>query len=219
MFKSVIKPINSAVRSSISSNLASVQCVQYHRKPRWLPQAKSKIFRVPERRKQDEDEKAELQRLHNSYKTQVKAVRLYLIEEIKLKKASSTADHVVITPEEEAADMQHCIELNNAWNASIAELRNKRLEQQMIERQEVILQQLELKREREEEERRAAEEVVRLEKERSKTYILREDLDQAIEYALAHPVDYNFALNLNGDIFNGRVSTDNTKNTLATATN
>lgn len=68
MFKSVIKPINTAVRSSITSNLASVQCVQYHRKPRWIPQAKSKVFRIPERRKQDPDEQAELKRLHLIYK-------------------------------------------------------------------------------------------------------------------------------------------------------
>lgn len=79
-------------------------------------------------------------------------------------KATSTADHVIVTPEEEAAEMQQCIELNNAWNESIAELRNKRLEQAMNERKEFILSRLELKREREEEARRAAEEVVRLEK-------------------------------------------------------
>ncbi len=79
-------------------------------------------------------------------------------------KATSTADHVIVTPEEEAAEMQQYIELNNAWNESIAELRNKRLEQAMNERKEFILSRLELKREREEETRRAAEEVVRLEK-------------------------------------------------------
>lgn len=68
MFKSVIKPIKNAVQSNVTNSLACVQCVQYHRKPRWLPQAKSKVFRVPERRKQNDDEKAELLRLHNHYK-------------------------------------------------------------------------------------------------------------------------------------------------------
>lgn len=79
-------------------------------------------------------------------------------------KATSTADHVIVTPEEEAAEMQQCIELNNAWNASIAEIRNKRLETAKNERQEFILTRLELKREREEEAMRAAEELVRMEK-------------------------------------------------------
>lgn len=68
MFKSVIKPLNNAVHCNVTNSLACVQCVQYHRKPRWVPQARSKIFRVPERRKQSDDEKAELLRLHNHYK-------------------------------------------------------------------------------------------------------------------------------------------------------
>lgn len=68
MFKSIIKPINAAVHINTINNIACVQCVQFHRKPRWAPQAKSKIFRVPERRKQSDDEKAELLRLHNHYK-------------------------------------------------------------------------------------------------------------------------------------------------------
>lgn len=219
MFKSVIKPINDAVCSSLSSHLASVQCVQYHRKARWIPVAKSKMFRVPERKKQDEDERAELMRLHNRYKTQVKAVRAYLFEEVKLKKATSTADRVVITPEEEAADMQRCIDLNNAWNASIAEIRNERIATKMRRKQVIIAKNLEKNREQMEEALLIAEEAIQLEKERSKSNILREDLDKAIEYALAHPVDYNFAINLDGDIFHGRAGIDDTTDKLETASN
>lgn len=77
---------------------------------------------------------------------------------------TSTADRIIVTPEEAAAEMQQCIDLNNAWNASIAEIRNKRLEKAMNERQEFILTRLEMKREREEEAMRAAEELVRIEK-------------------------------------------------------
>lgn len=94
----------------------------------------------------------------------MRAVRSYLFQEVRVNKATSTADHVIVTPEEEAADLQRCIELNAAWNASIAEIRNKRLEKEMIERQEYILSRLELKREREEREMLKAEEMVRLEK-------------------------------------------------------
>lgn len=68
MFKSLIKPLNNVVQSNVTNSLACVQCVQYHRKPRWIPQAKSRIFRVPERKKQNDDERAELMRLHSHYK-------------------------------------------------------------------------------------------------------------------------------------------------------
>lgn len=46
----------------------STTSIKLRRKPRWLPVAKSKMFRVPERKKQDEDEKHELRRLSNNYK-------------------------------------------------------------------------------------------------------------------------------------------------------
>lgn len=42
--------------------------------------------------------------------------------------------------------------------------------------------------------------------ERSKTYILKENLDQAIEFALANPVDYNYAIDLQENIYTGRTS-------------
>lgn len=46
----------------------ALEFVRWRRKPRWLPTAKSKLFRVPERKQQSPEEKAELLRLHNNYK-------------------------------------------------------------------------------------------------------------------------------------------------------
>lgn len=43
-------------------------------------------------------------------------------------------------------------------------------------------------------------------KELSKSYILKENLDQAIEFALANPVDYNFAIDLQENIYHGRIT-------------
>lgn len=37
-----------------------------------------------------------------------------------------------------------------------------------------------------------------------KSFIKREDLEQAIETAIANPVDYNFALDAEGHVFRGR---------------
>lgn len=49
-------------------NGLALEFVRWRRKPRWLPTAKSKLFRVPERKQQTPEEKAELMRLHNNYK-------------------------------------------------------------------------------------------------------------------------------------------------------
>ena len=41
-------------------------------------------------------------------------------------------------------------------------------------------------------------------KELSKNFITLENLDAAIEYALANPVDYNFSIDLQGNMYKGR---------------
>lgn len=53
---------------NIIEKSVSVQSIRYRRKPRWLPVAKSKIFRVPERIILPIDEKLEIQRLYNNYR-------------------------------------------------------------------------------------------------------------------------------------------------------
>jgi hypothetical protein len=53
---------------NISINPLVVTSVRWRRKPRWLPVAKSKMFRVPERKIIPEDEKLEFKRLFNNYR-------------------------------------------------------------------------------------------------------------------------------------------------------
>lgn len=187
MLKTVISGLGSTIRSSynISNNPTCVQCVRWRRKPRWMPTAKSKLFRVPERKKEDPEERAELMRLHHNYKynklyahyknpiylnayffsrTQIRALRSYLMEECQAQRLITSADHVVITPEEELADQEASIRLNDEWNSKIASERNQRIEAKLAERREFILSRLELKEEREKEAFIAAEELVRKEK-------------------------------------------------------
>jgi len=58
----------SVTAAKTGSNDFALEFVRWRRKPRWLPVAKSKVFRVPERKKQTEEERTELMRLHNQYK-------------------------------------------------------------------------------------------------------------------------------------------------------
>lgn len=123
---------------------------------------------------------------------------------MRAQKLTSTADHLVVTPEEELAELERCRHLNDAWNATIAAERSERLERQLADRQAFILQRLELKEAREAAALAEAEEIVRREKQLSATYILKHNLDAAIEHALANPVDYNFAIDLQGNVLAGR---------------
>lgn len=73
MLKTTVTKINlsgricNQLQFNVSNNPLSVQSVRW-RKPLWLGTAKSKLFRVPPRRKQDPEERAELFRLSSNYK-------------------------------------------------------------------------------------------------------------------------------------------------------
>lgn len=97
-------------------------------------------------------------------RTQIRAIRSYLIEEVSTQKLHSTADHLVVSPEEELAEFETSIALNAAWNAQIAAERQVRLDKQLAERKKYILTRLELKEERDRAAREQTEETVRREK-------------------------------------------------------
>lgn len=59
-------------------NSVYMQCIRWKRKPIWLPTAKSKIFRVPKRPVLPAEDKDELQRLYNNYKTYMSSLRYVL---------------------------------------------------------------------------------------------------------------------------------------------
>lgn len=178
-----------------------LQLVRWRRKPRWLPVAKSKIFRVPERVAQDPVERSELMRLHANYKTQLRAVRGFLMTETRHREETSTADHLIISPEQMEAEFQQCSQVNDAWNAEIAQIRDQRLQKERAEKRDLIMERLLAKDERSASRRASAEEQVRLAKERSQSLITPENIDQAIEAALVDTKDYNYAIDLSGKIY------------------
>uniref|UniRef100_A0AAG5CZ88 Small ribosomal subunit protein mS26 n=1 Tax=Anopheles atroparvus TaxID=41427 RepID=A0AAG5CZ88_ANOAO len=187
--------------------------VRYRRKPRWLGTAKSKLFRVPERKKQIEEEVEELKRLHNNYRTQMKAVRNFLRDEVEAYKLVSRAGLVLQTPEEEEAEWQDALRRNEEWNQQTAAVREERLSAERAARKEHILERLVLKEQREMNKQEEIEAKVRAEKEQSKSFITRENIDKAIELALVQPTSYNFALDRDGNIHRATnpATTDNSQ--------
>ncbi|XP_053659524.1 probable 28S ribosomal protein S26, mitochondrial [Anopheles marshallii] len=174
--------------------------VRFRRKPRWLGTAKSKLFRVPERKKQIEEEIEELKRLHNNYRTQMKAVRNFLRDEVEAYKLVSRAGLVLQTPEQEEAEWQEALRRNDEWNQQTAAKREERLAVERAARKEYILERIVLKEQREINKKEQVEAKVRMEKELSKTFITRENIDKAIELALVQPTTFNFALDRDGNL-------------------
>ncbi|CAH1967003.1 unnamed protein product [Acanthoscelides obtectus] len=167
------------------------------RKPRWVPKAKSKIFKVPERPVIPEEEKLELMRLYNNYRTKVKSLRSYLVAKHCTKFQASE------DPEEQRRlfeeDLQHCIKMNNEWNEKQRIFREQAMTEELEANLSYARKRLEDELIKQEEKIKAIEEIVQKQKEAAKNFILPENIDEAIDKALENPVDYNFAITLNGE--------------------
>jgi len=138
----------------------------------------------------------------------MRSLRSYFAAEMQQNKKTSSADHLVVTPEQEEAEFLETMKINDEWNASIAIIRNKRIEKENQERGEYILTRLDANKLRREEDKERIEEIVKKAKEESKTFITIDTLDQAIENALANVVDYNFAIDAQGNLLKGRQTLD-----------
>ncbi|XP_055374860.1 probable 28S ribosomal protein S26, mitochondrial [Condylostylus longicornis] len=191
--------INKTIQN-LENNLLGVQFLRWRRKPRWLPVAKSKEFRIPERPKQSEEEKLELMRLHNQYRTQMRSVRSYLIKEWEANKQKTTSDHVYITPEEAEKEFQMRMQLNNEWNKTISIEREEKLRIELKAKEELIKNKLENAEYYIERKREQAREEVLEQIELAKTFITRENLEAKIEEILANPVNHNFCVDLEKNI-------------------
>ncbi|CAG9793213.1 unnamed protein product [Diatraea saccharalis] len=180
-----------------------VQCAEAHRKPRWLPVAKSKIYRIPKRPVVSEEERLELLRINNNYKTQMRAIRRFYYEEMIKEKSTKESASSEMSIRLEAEDWARCVELNEKWNAEVAAEREERRKIQLAEMEEYALAHMEVKdRELKERIEKATKEIKR-QKELSETFITPENLDEAIEYAIANPTDYNYAIDLRGKKYVG----------------
>ncbi|XP_059051767.1 small ribosomal subunit protein mS26 [Achroia grisella] len=184
--------------------LIIIQCAEAHRKPRWLPVAKSKIYRIPKRPEISEEERIELLRINNNYKTQMRAIRRFYHEEMIKEKSTRSSSSSEMSQKLEAEDWEQCVKINDNWNAQVALEREERRKNELAKMEEYALARMEAKdRELKEKIEKVSQEI-RIQKELSKTFITPENLDEAIDHALANPIDYNFAIDLHGNQFMGK---------------
>lgn len=193
----------------LSVNFTNLQIVRWRRKPRWLPTAKSKIFRIPPRPSIPEEEKLELKRLYNHYRTQVNSIRNYLDKEYNLRYMQKL--DVEQQQKEFEEDFIKCKEINDKWNEEQRIKREQALEERIKSEVEEAKQRLKVRKEIWKKQEMEAEELVRSLKESMKTCITPENLDEAIEHAIQNPVDHNYAIDLDGNKIIGRETSPNVK--------
>nr|SVE76082.1 EOG090X0FQ9 [Daphnia hispanica] len=174
------------------------------RKPLGSPMAKSKIFRIAPKPVLPDDEKAEIKRLYDNYKNSMKSIRQYFFEQ-SLKQAESGE---VAQMKHRLEDQEHeqLMEENRVENEKIAMLREERLKIQAEKTQKNVLASL-IKKEGETKlhgiqmEAFLAKQMVQ---DLSTPFIQAEDIEKAIEDALANPVNFNFAIDLDGYVYRGK---------------
>ncbi|CAD1468733.1 unnamed protein product [Heterotrigona itama] len=177
----------------IISNGPYIQCVRWKRKPIWLSPAKSKLFRVPERKVIPIEESIELKRLHNNYRTYMKSLMTFFIETEKEKELCF--DKLVVEKNAQK-DFEICSQINDKWNTKVAMMREKRLIQEREDRQKEILDKVQAKKERDSKLLEKIDEEIRKAKEEAKTFITSENIDKAIVDALENITEHNVAIDL-----------------------
>lgn len=182
----------------IISNGPHIQCVRWKRKPIWLPPAKSKLFRIPERKVIPIEESIELKRLHNNYRTYMKSLMTYFIETEKEKEFRF---HKLVVEKNAQEDFEICSQINDEWNKEIAMMREERLIQEREDRQKEILEKVQMKKERDSKILEKIDEEIRKAKEEAKTFITPENIDKAIVNALENITEHNVAIDVKGNFY------------------
>lgn len=121
------------------------QYAQAHRKPRWVPVAKSKIFRIPKRPVISNEEKIELRRINNNYNTQMRAIRQFYYDEMIKEKSSRESSSSDENLRLEAEEWERCLALNEQWNVQINIEREARRQQEFEDMKQYALTRMEMK--------------------------------------------------------------------------
>lgn len=131
---------------------------------------------------------------------------MFLRQEVATASLPSTTSILLKSPEQVQAEFDEAIKINTEWNAECAKVRAVRMEKKLKEQEQYVLERLALKEERDEEKRKLVREAIELQKDQSKHFITEENIDEAIERALANVVDYNFAIDMDGNMYKGSQS-------------
>jgi len=176
--------------------LPLVECVRW-RKRRWAPIAKSKEFRPPpERKPKNPEEYEELKTRYAHYRTSMKAIRLYFQSERKRMEQQAVSEEVFAEKERK---FQALLAINDKWNEDTKKIREERQAEEDIKTEDKTLARLIKYEERREHRRIRSEKLVEKEIELVKEFFDMDNLDVEIEKVLNRRVNYNFAIDLEGN--------------------
>lgn len=151
-----------------------------------------------------QEETEHIEELKDQYMVRMRALHMYLLEDDL--KNSDTGEAGKIAAKKEEKEHLKLIQLNEDDNKRVAAVRADRLKLEAEERKARIAQELEEFQFNETKRIAKADEMVERHKDEMENRIRREDLEKAIETALANPVDFEYAIDTAGNIFRGRTT-------------
>lgn len=104
----------------------------------------------------------------------------------------------------EEENFKACSAINDEWNAEVAKKREIRLAEMRAKHRNIVLQNLLKQEHMQEMQKTRLNKLVRKVKEESVTFITAENVNAAIEECLANIVNYNRALDLEGNWHKGK---------------
>lgn len=113
-------------------------------------------------------------------------------------KQKQIAENLAYTPTDEQAEFERCSSINDQWNSEIAKMRDARLASENENRRNQILELLDRQEERKKRLVERLDRRVLKEEENSKSFITEDNLQQAIEQALANPTSFMYAISPEG---------------------
>lgn len=176
--------------------------VRWATKPRWVPTAKTKVFRVSPRLVLPPEEEAEIKRLRRIYSTKMKSIK-QLFNEVY--RANETGEEVIKKFEQEKEDdWKRCMELNDKWNQEVAIERTQRDAERLEMEMEAAREEMRIYDEEEKKRLAELEKIIRQEKEAAKHFITEHNIDETIERIFnSPPHSFNFAIDRDGRKYSG----------------
>lgn len=172
------------------------------RKPRWVPMAKSKLEIVPQRRPVVPWEEEFSKKHYPEYRTAIKALRCYFKQEqIAL---SETGAIMLEKAKREEEEFQQLLAENAEENERVAKIREASVQAEQDARILRRLKGMEFLKQKRAVQAAKADEAVVILSERAKKFITPETLDHAIEECLNSLSNYDFAIDKNGNVYEGQ---------------
>ncbi|KAH9382871.1 hypothetical protein HPB48_023489 [Haemaphysalis longicornis] len=186
-------------------------------KPRWMPMAPTKLFKINLGPPKDFEEIKLLQQMHAAYRTEMKAIRANGVRcfgvceffrftpqnfwKEQNQRDLELADKDSLCRRRRSGNTNACLKKNEKENQRVAKLSGTKRKRRRWCRSS---SRGKLTPRPDRGTQGTVEEIVRAEKERSSTYVTLENLDEAIEFAIENPVSYSYAIDAQGKEIWGR---------------